>query len=261
MPNYKSLGLVFLKKPTRSLCNAILVQKRWSAAPGLCVAARSEPHLSDLLPYWAIKYKTESGTFFVLVKMPNYKSLGLVFLKKPTRSLCNAILVQKRWSAAPGLCVAARSEPHLSDLLPYWAIKYKTESGTFFELEIIRSITYPRFNKDDLDNNIGLFEHENFENVLMFTFPLNPINLEDDQIANNMDIISWDLVSNSKGAIVPHNDVIMRTPIKGPMLYDDCRMYLSAISDLRGHEICVVVEKQSDVELVQSSDSASIEDI
>lgn len=54
---YKELGIIFLyTHPVRKICNSILLREEWSVAPGHCVAARSDPDLAYLLPFWKIKY-------------------------------------------------------------------------------------------------------------------------------------------------------------------------------------------------------------
>ncbi|XP_053624176.1 uncharacterized protein LOC128683031 [Plodia interpunctella] len=182
--------------------------------------------------------------------MNDYRGLGLVFLKKPLRALCNAILVQKRWSIAPGFCVSARSDPHLSEMLPFWTIKYRTD-GDKAESGIIRTIVHSQFNNDDLNNNIGLFEHDAFSDLPLLAFATIPdISSEDEQISDQMGIASWNFISNPQ---VMHNDVIIKTEIVGRTSTEDCKMHVTPITDLRDHEFCVVVGKENDVVLVHGA--------
>ncbi|XP_063373165.1 uncharacterized protein LOC134661144 isoform X2 [Cydia amplana] len=144
--------------------------------------------------------------------------VGVVYVL-PDYYMCNSLLLRPRWSLAPAHCVAARSDPDLAYALPSWRITYEPntdpsdESGDLSETLITRSVPHPHFNRDDFQNNIGLFQHEEaFQHAF----------------------------SN-----VCH---VVQNPVQ-PLSPEKCKLYVSPVVDIRDYEHCVTMTERRNVSI------------
>ncbi|XP_063633121.1 uncharacterized protein LOC134804109 isoform X2 [Cydia splendana] len=144
--------------------------------------------------------------------------VGVVYVL-PDYYMCNSLLLRPRWSLAPAHCVAARSDPDLAYALPSWRITYVANTGSsdesddFSESLITRSVPHPHFNRDDFQNNIGLFQHEAAKHRVF-----------------------------SNVCHVVHNPV-------QPLAPDQCKMYVSPVVDIRDYEHCVTMTERKNVSI------------
>ncbi|XP_063547625.1 chymotrypsin-2-like [Cydia strobilella] len=174
--------------------------------------------------------------------------VGVVYVL-PDYYMCNSLLLRPRWSLAPAHCVAARSEPNLAYALPSWRITYEpnTESvlDDFSETLITRSVPHPHFNRDDFQNNIGLFQHEDalhhlVSNVYMSDVSyLNDYNLRIN--ANDLKLISWEDSWHLHGHVV-------QNPVQ-PLSPEKCKLYVSPVVDIRDYEHCVTMMERRNVSI------------
>ncbi|XP_061723522.1 uncharacterized protein LOC133529709 isoform X1 [Cydia pomonella] len=173
--------------------------------------------------------------------------VGVVYVL-PDYYMCNCLLLRPRWSVAPAHCVAARSDPDLAYALPSWRITYEPnidtsdESDDFSETRIARSVPHPHFNRDDFENNIGLFQHEDalhhvFSNSYMSDVSLNDYTLRTN--ANDLKLISWEDSWHLHGHVV-------QNPVQ-PLSPEKCKLYVSPVVDIRDYEHCVTMTERRNV--------------
>ncbi|XP_048006071.1 chymotrypsin-2-like isoform X2 [Leguminivora glycinivorella] len=174
------------------------------------------------------------------------QSVGVVYVL-PDYYMCNSLLLRPRWSLAPAHCVAARSDPDLAYALPSWRIMYDLniepdEKGA--DILITRGVPHPHFNRDDFQNNIGLFRHEDaihvLSNVYMSDVSLNDYTLK--TYANDLNLISWEDSWQLHGQVV-------QNPVQ-PLSPEKCKQYVSPVVDIRDYEHCVTMTERRNVTIV-----------
>ncbi|XP_026757601.3 uncharacterized protein LOC113517208 isoform X2 [Galleria mellonella] len=180
------------------------------------------------------------------------EGVGVVYLNiTPVRIICVSLLLRDRWSVAPGHCVSIRTEPEIANLLQAWKIRYRTNAYKDIETDIKTSLVHPHFNRDDFNNNIGLFEHKSaiilsFYEFHSFVALNNKISFTN--TPKYMKIVTWDLQpSQQKG---DYRSIIMNTNIVKGMSLEQCRQTMSPIVELRNNEFCVMIDRKSKTVIV-----------
>ncbi|XP_052751422.1 uncharacterized protein LOC113517208 isoform X3 [Galleria mellonella] len=145
------------------------------------------------------------------------EGVGVVYLNiTPVRIICVSLLLRDRWSVAPGHCVSIRTEPEIANLLQAWKIRYRTNAYKDIETDIKTSLVHPHFNRDDFNNNIGLFEHKSaiilsfYESVHSFVALNNKISFTN--TPKYMKIVTWDLQPSQQkvpGAVIFINSKVL----------------------------------------------------
>ncbi|XP_059055354.1 uncharacterized protein LOC131849331 [Achroia grisella] len=175
------------------------------------------------------------------------KGIGVVYLNTtPVKFICVAHLLRERWSVAPALCVTIRTEPNMAHLLPMWNVGYMTNPNQYMTSDVTRALVYPGYNKDDLNNNIGVFEHRLA--IMSTWYDLSNSNGPKTTITYAMTPKKTEIVSLNRKTLYTDDNyrrTVLETNIAKPVPHVQCRQIMTPIIEPRDNEFCVTVGQES----------------